>query len=66
MGPVSKKPLTNVIPIRRKKIGTSSPVAVNNVAVASLAAEDELGRWLADHWGDLADTPPEILTQIEF
>jgi hypothetical protein len=48
-----------------KKIGTTSPAAVINAALASLAAEDDLGPWLADHWADLADTPPEILAQIE-
>jgi len=48
-----------------KKIGTTSPAAVIKAALASLATEDELGPWLADHWGDLADTPPEILAQIE-
>jgi hypothetical protein len=48
-----------------KRIGTTSPAAVINAALASLATEDELGPWLARNWGCLADTPPELLEQID-
>ncbi len=44
------------------RIGTTSPAAVIN---AALATEDELGPWLARNWGILADTPPELLDQID-
>jgi hypothetical protein len=44
-----------------KRVGTDSPAA----ALASLATEDELGSWLAQNWGILADTPSELLDQIE-
>lgn len=49
-----------------RKIGTASPAAVINAALASLATEDEVGPWLARNWGALADVPPELLEQIEF
>jgi hypothetical protein len=49
-----------------RKIGTTSPAAVINAALASLATEDELGPWLAKNWGVLANASPEILEQIEF
>ena len=48
-----------------KRVGTSSPSLVINAALAALATEDELGRWLAQNWGVLADCPPELLDQIE-
>jgi hypothetical protein len=48
-----------------RRIGTTSPAAVINAALASLATEDELGPWLAENWGRLADTPPELLDQID-
>jgi hypothetical protein len=48
-----------------KRVGTTSPAAVINAALASLATEDELGPWLARNWGILADTPPELLDQID-
>jgi hypothetical protein len=48
-----------------KRVGTSSPAAVINAALAALATEDELGPWLARNWGVLADTPPELLDQID-
>ena len=49
-----------------KRVGTTSPVVVITAALAALATEGELGRWLAQNWGVLADTPPELLDQIEF
>jgi len=48
-----------------KRIGTTSPAAVINAALASLATEDELGPWLARNWGVLADTPLNVLDQID-
>ena len=48
-----------------KRLGTTSPSAVVNAALASLATEDELGPWLARNWGVLADTPAEVLDQID-
>jgi len=48
-----------------KRIGTTSPAAVINAALASLATEDELGPWLARNWGALGDTPSELLDQID-
>ena len=49
-----------------QRVGTTSPAAVINAALAALATEDELGQWLAKNWGVLADTPPELLEQIDF
>ena len=49
-----------------KRIGTTSPAAVITAALAALATEGELGPWLARNWGVLADTPPELLDQIDF
>lgn len=48
-----------------ERIGTTSPAAVITAALASLATEDELGPWLARNWGVLADTPAELLEQID-
>lgn len=47
------------------KLGTTSPAAVVNAALAALATEDELGPWLARRWGALADVDPELLEQID-
>ena len=33
-----------------KRIGTPSPAAVINAALAALATEDDLGPWLAKNW----------------
>jgi hypothetical protein len=49
-----------------RRVGTTSPAVVITAALAALATEDELGPWLARNWGVLADTPPELLDQIEF
>jgi hypothetical protein len=48
-----------------KKLGTTSPAAVISAALACLATEDELGPWLARNWGVLADTPADIIDQID-
>ncbi len=49
-----------------RRVGTTSPAAVINAALAALATEDDLLPWLARNWGALADIPPELLEQIEF
>lgn len=49
-----------------RRVGTDSPAAVINAALAALATEDELLPWLASNWGVLADVSPELLEQIEF
>ena len=48
-----------------KRIGSTSPAAVINAALASLATEDELGPWLARNWGVLAEAPAELLDLID-
>ena len=48
-----------------KRIGTTSPAAVINAALASLATEDELGPWLAKRWGVLSDVDSDLLDQID-
>ena len=48
-----------------RQIGATSPAAVITAALASLATEDELGPWLARNWGILADTPPELMEQLD-
>jgi hypothetical protein len=55
----------NLFDAAAKRIGTSSPAAVIKAALASLATEDDLGPWLAKNWGVLADTPAELLDQID-
>ena len=48
-----------------RRFGTTLPAAVINAALAALATEDDLGPWLARNWGTPADTPQEILDQID-
>ena len=48
-----------------KRLGTTSPAAVINAALASLATEDDLGSWLASRWGVLSDIDAEVLNQID-
>jgi hypothetical protein len=48
-----------------KRIGTASPVAVINAALAALATEDELGPWLAARWGSLSGIEQDVLAQID-
>ena len=43
-----------------KRLGTTSPAAIINAALASLATEDDVGPWLARNWGILADLPPDV------
>ena len=47
------------------KVGTTSPAMVISAALASLATEDELGRWLVSRWGVLADVDPTLLDQVD-
>lgn len=48
-----------------ERIGTTSPSAVINAALASLATEDQLGPWLAANTGIWADLDPELLARVE-
>jgi len=48
-----------------KRIGTPSPAVMIDAAPAALATEDDLGPWLAKNWGVLANTPAELLDQID-
>ena len=48
-----------------RRIGSSSPAAVVSAALAALATEDEVGPWLAAHWGTLFNLDPEVMKQIE-
>ena len=48
-----------------KRVGTESPAAVINAALASLATEDDFGPWLAKQWGVLSDVDPVLLDQID-
>lgn len=49
-----------------RRVGSTSPAIVIEAALAALATQDELGPWLAEQWGVLADVDPELLGQIEF
>jgi hypothetical protein len=48
-----------------KRLGTSSPVAVIEAALATIATQDDLGPWLARNWGVLSDLDPELLAQLD-
>lgn len=48
-----------------KRAGSTSPAVVIEAALAALATQDDLGPWLAQQWGVLADVDPELLAQIE-
>jgi hypothetical protein len=47
-----------------RRLGTESPVAVIEAALAALATQDDLGPWLAEQWGSLAHVDPELLDQL--
>ena len=49
-----------------RRVGSRSPTIVIEAALAALAAQDDLGPWLAEQWGVLADLDPEILAAMEF
>jgi hypothetical protein len=63
--PLNAKVSPRLFQAAAKRAGTTSPAAVINAALAALATEDELGPWLARSWGVLADTPTELLDQID-
>lgn len=48
------------------RVGSESPSAVIEAALAALATQDDLGPWLAAQWGSLADVDPELLTEMRF
>lgn len=48
-----------------RRAGSTSPVAIVTAALTSFALQDDLGPWLAEHWGTLADIDPELLEQID-
>jgi hypothetical protein len=48
-----------------RRAGSTSPAVVITAALAALATEDELGPWLARHWGTLADIDPDLLAQLD-
>ena len=68
-GPKSKHFNAKVTPLlfqaAAKRIGSTSPAVVISAALAALATEDELGKWLANRWGSLADADMELLKQID-
>jgi hypothetical protein len=68
-GPKSKHFNAKVTPLlfqaAAKRIGSTSPAVVVSAALAALATEDELGKWLANRWGSLADADMELLDQID-
>jgi hypothetical protein len=68
-GPKSKHFNAKVTPLlfqaAAKRIGSTSPAVVISAALAALATEDELGKWLASRWGSLADADTELLKQID-
>ncbi|HLL29962.1 MAG TPA: hypothetical protein VK403_03095 [Allosphingosinicella sp.] len=48
-----------------RRVGSQSPAAVVEAALAALATQDDLGPWLARQWGRLADLDPDVLAQID-
>lgn len=48
-----------------RRVGSTSPAIVIEAALAALATQDDLGPWLAEQWGVLADVDPDLLSQIE-
>jgi len=48
------------------RLGTQSPSAVIEAALAALATQDDLGPWLADQWGSLANVDPDMLAEMNF
>ena len=45
-----------------RRAGSRSPGIVIEAALAALATQDDLGPWLAEQWGVLADVDPELLS----
>lgn len=48
-----------------RRLGSESPAAVIEAALAALATQDDLGPWLAGQWGALANVDPYILAAID-
>jgi len=48
-----------------RRVGSQSPAAVIEAGLAALATQDDLGPWLAQQWGLLADVDPEVLDLID-
>ncbi len=48
-----------------RRAGSQSPAAVIEAGLAALATQDDLGPWLAQQWGVLADVDPEVLEAID-
>ena len=48
-----------------RRAGSSSPAIVIEAALAALATQDDLGPWLAQQWGSLANVDAELLAQME-
>jgi hypothetical protein len=48
-----------------RRAGAQSPSAVIEAALAALATQDDLGPWLAEQWGSLADVDEGLLGQID-
>lgn len=46
------------------RVGSTSQTVVIEAALAALATQDDLGPWLAQQWGVLADIDPELIDQI--
>jgi len=46
------------------RLGTQSPSAVIEAALAALATQDDLGPWLADQWESLAHVDPDLLAEM--
>ncbi len=47
-----------------KRAGSESPAVVIEAALAALATQDDLGPWLAEQWGALANVDPALLAEI--
>ena len=48
-----------------KRAGSQSPAAVIEAALAALATQDDLGPWLAEQWGALANVDPALMTEVD-
>jgi hypothetical protein len=48
-----------------RRVGSHSPAAVIEAGLAALATQDDLGPWLAEQWGALAELDPDILSELD-
>ena len=68
-GPKSKHLNARVAPAlfeaAARRVGNQSPGAVIEAALAALATQDDLGPWLAQEWGSLADVDPSLLADLD-